>query len=223
MNKSTAKHPCLSILCYYVCTSRNLLMKLWVNGNRKKSLPVQFNPLNWMGATLVGFLCSLVWVEVGELPDLKIFQAIIGATIVGFFQALILSRSVSHAWLWILCTSIAWSWMAGTSLGVIGWFAPRTELIMVRLTTGLTLGGIAGTWLGLWQWVVLKSVLSKSYLWIFFSSISWSLGLSIGWMIGGILHSMTHLFLGEVLGLIVVWILVGIQTGTVLYYLVPKN
>ncbi len=198
-------------------------MRLWANRNRNKSLPLQFNYLSWTGVTIIGFLFSLIWVQIGELPDLKILQAMIGATIIGFLQALILSRFFAHSWLWILCTLIPWILMAETSLGVVGWFAPRTELIMVRLTTGLKLGSIAGIWLGLWQWLVLQSVLSKSYLWIFFSSISWSLGLSIGWMIGGILYSVTHLFLGEVIGLIVVWILVGTQTGIVLYYLLPKN
>ena len=198
-------------------------MRLWANRNGGPSLSLPFNYLSWTGVTLIGFLLSLVWVEIGELPDLKILQAIIGATLIGFLQALILSRFFAYSWLWILYTLIPWILMAGTSLGVVGWFAPRTELIMVRLTTGLKLGGIAGIWLGLWQWFVLKSVLSKSYLWIFFSCISWSLGLSIGWMIGGILHSVTHLFLGEVIGLIVVWILVGIQTGIVLYYLLPNN
>ncbi len=198
-------------------------MRLWVNRNGNKLLPLQFNYLSWTGVTLIGFLLSLVWVEIGELPDLNILQAMIGATIIGFFQALILSRCFANAWLWIVCTFISWSWMGATSLGVVGWFAPRTELIMIRLTTGLKLGGIAGIWVGLWQWFLLKSVLSKSYLWIFFSSISWSLGLSIGWIIGGILHSITHLFLGEVVGLIVVWVLVGIQTGLALSYLLSKN
>ena len=105
----------------------------------------------------------------------------------------------------------------------MGWFAPRTHLLPVRLTTGLMLGGITGIWVGCWQCFVLKPILSKSYLWIFVSGISWSLGLSMGWIVGEILYSTTHLFLGEVIGLVVVWTLVGWQTGIALSYLLPRN
>lgn len=198
-------------------------MRLWVNRNAKNSSTLQFSYLSWTGVTVIGFLCSLVWVEVGEVPDLNLFQAMIGATIIACFQALLLSRFFAHAWLWILSTFMAWTLMGASAFGVIGWFAPRTELIMVRWTTGLMLGSITGIWVGFWQWLILKPVLSKSYLWILFSSMSWSLGLSIGWIVGGILRSITHLFLGEVMGLIVVWILVGMQTGIGLSYLLQKN
>lgn len=198
-------------------------MRLSVNGNRKKLFPLQFNYLSWTGVTLTGFLCSLVWVEIGEVPDLNTFQAMIGATIIGCFQALVLSRFFVHTWLWILSTLIAWSLMGGSSFGVMGWFAPRTESIMVRLSTGLMLGGLTGIWIGFWQWFILKPVVSKSYLWILFSGISWSLGLSIGWIIGRILHSITNIFLGEVVGLIFVWILVGMQTGIALSCLLQKS
>ncbi len=184
---------------------------------------VKFNYLSWTGVTVIGFLCSLVWVEIGEVPDLTPFQAMIGAIIIGCFQALVLSRFFTHAWLWIFSTFIAWTLMGGSPFGVMGWFAPRTELTMVRLTTGLMLGGITGIWVGFWQWFILKPVLSNSYLWILFSGISWSLGLSIGWILGGILRSITHLFLGEVIGLIVVWILVGMQTGIGLSYLLQQK
>lgn len=198
-------------------------MRSSANGNRKHSLPLQFNYLSWAGVTLIGFLCSLVWVEIGEVPDLTPFQGMIGATIIGCFQALVLSRFFVHSWLWIVSTFIAWTLMGGSSFGVMGWFTPRTELIMVRLTTGLILGGLAGIWVGFWQWLVLKPVVPKSYLWILFSGMSWSLGLSLGWIIGGILLSTTNLFLGEVIGLIFVWILVGIQTGIALSYLLQKS
>ncbi|MEL4894223.1 hypothetical protein [Crocosphaera sp. Alani8] len=167
-------------------------------------------------------MSSLVWVQIGEVDDLKLLQAMIGVTIIACFQALVLSRFMPHPWLWILSTFVAWLLMGESSLGLIGWFAPRTELTMVRLTTGLMLGGTAGLWIGCWQWFILKSFIHKSYLWIFISSITWSFALSGGWMVGGILHSITHLFLGEVIGLVLVWTLVGMQTGIALSYLLKK-
>ncbi|MDJ0598022.1 MAG: hypothetical protein QNJ37_04180 [Crocosphaera sp.] len=198
-------------------------MRSSITRNRHQSLLLQFNYLAWTGVTVIGFLSSLVWIEIGEVPDLNVFHAMLGATIIGFFQALILSRFVARAWLWILFTFIAWSLMGASSFGAIGWFTPRTDFITVRLTTGLRLGGITGIWVGFWQWLSLRPVVSKSYLWILISGISWSLGLSIGWIIGGILHSITHLFLGEVIGLVIVWILVGIQTGIALSYLLNQR
>jgi hypothetical protein len=85
----------------------------------------------------------------------------IGATIIGLFQALLLSRFFPHAWLWILATLIPWGLMGGTEFGVMGWVAPRTDLIIVRLTTGLILGGMTGVWVGIWQWLVLKQFYLK--------------------------------------------------------------
>ena len=179
----------------------------------------QFNFLIWTLVTVGAFLCSLIWIEIGEPPDLKILEGMIGGTIIGSFQALILSRFLPHAWLWILATLIPWGLMGGSQFGVMGWFVPRSELMMVRLQTGLILGGITGVWIGLWQWFVLKSLFSKSYLWILFNGISWSSGLAIGWMIGGILLLKTQLFLGEVIGLAIAWLLIGLQTGIGLSYL----
>ncbi|MGK7942584.1 MAG: hypothetical protein AB4062_20985 [Crocosphaera sp.] len=195
-------------------------MKLSIIKNKNK---IKFNYCIWTIMTVFGFLSSLIWIEIGETPDLKIIQGMIGGTIIGSFQALILSRFFPHAWLWILATLIPWGLMGGSQWGVMGWFVPRTELIMVRLQTGLILGGITGIWVGLWQWFVLKSVLSKSYLWIIFNGISWSLGLAIGWIIGGILLLKTNLFLGEVIGLAIAWFLIGLQTGIALSYLLKMD
>ncbi|MGB5596689.1 MAG: hypothetical protein WBM62_22030 [Crocosphaera sp.] len=198
-------------------------MRLSVAQIQNKSLSTRFYWLQWTMVTLIGFLFSLIWIEIGEPPDLQILQGMIGATIIGLLQALLLSRFFPHAWLWMLATLIPWGLMSGSQFGVMGWFAPRSELIMVRLTTGLILGGMTGIWVGIWQWLVLKTILSKSYLWIIFSGISWALGLSIGWIIGGVLRSMTHLFLGEVIGLAIAWLLVGIQTGIALGYLLQSH
>ncbi len=195
-------------------------MKLSIIENKNT---IKFNYLTWTMMTVFGFFCSLIWIEIGEIPDLKMIQAMIGGTIIGSFQALILSRFLPHGWLWILATLISWGLMGGSQLGVMGWFVPRTELIMVRLQTGLILGGITGIWLGLWQWFVLKSIFSKSYLWIIFNGISWAFGLAIGWGIGVILLLKTHLFLGEVIGLAIAWFLIGLQTGIAFSYLLRMN
>ncbi|MEM8777316.1 MAG: hypothetical protein AAGF26_00300 [Cyanobacteria bacterium P01_G01_bin.49] len=198
-------------------------MKLSFSQTKIKSFSVQFYWLQWAIVTLIGFLLSLVWLEIGEPPDLGTLQGTVGGTIIGLFQALILSRWFPQAWLWILATLIPWGLMAGSQLGAIGWVAPRTELISVRLTTGMILGGITGLWVGLWQWLILRQQFSNSYIWILISGLSWSVGLSLGWLVGGLLRSVTHLFLGEVVGLAIAWLLVGLQTGLVLAILLKKR
>ena len=121
-----------------------LLMRLSVAQIQNKSLSTRCYWLQWTMVTLIGFLFSLIWIEIGEPPDLQILQGMMGATIIGLFQSLLLSSLFPHAWLWILATLIPWGFISGSQLGVIGWFAPRTDLIMVRLTTGLMLGGMTG-------------------------------------------------------------------------------
>ncbi|MEA5508583.1 hypothetical protein VB715_02280 [Crocosphaera sp. UHCC 0190] len=184
---------------------------------------LQFYWLQWTVVTLAGFLLSLIWLEIGEPPDLGTLQGTIGGTIIGLSQALILSRWLPQAWLWILATLIAWGLLAGSQFGAIGWVAPRTDLITVRLTMGIILGGMTGLWVGFWQWLVIKQAFDQSYRWILMSGFSWAVGLSLGWIIGGFLRSVTHLFLGEVVGLAIAWMLVGLQTGLTLALLLKKN
>lgn len=198
-------------------------MKSSFSQTKIKPFFAQFDWLSWTVVTLVGFVLSLVWLEIGEPPDLGTLQGTIGGTLIGLSQALILSRWFPQAWLWILATLIPWGLLAGSQLGAIGWVAPRTELLSVRLTTGILLGGITGTWIGLWQWFILREKFPKSYLWIMISGVSWAVGLSIGWLVGGIVRSQTHFFLGEVVGLGITWTLVGLQTGLALRLLLRKD
>jgi hypothetical protein len=190
---------------------------------RIESISLKFYWLEWAIGTVIAFLISLIWLEIGEPPDLGTIQGTIGGVMIGSAQTLILSRWLPQAWLWMLTTLIAWGLMAGSQLGAIGWVAPRTDSFIIRLVLGALLGAITGLWLGVWQWLVLRQKLTGSQWWIIINSLSWAVGLSLGWFIGGILRSLTHWFLGDVIGLVIAWLLIGIQTGLGLTYLLEKH
>lgn len=167
----------------------------------------------WVGATLLGFLVSLFWIEIGERGEIGVIEGMIGGTIIGLTQGLILSYYLSDAWLWILVNLISWGVLTGVGFGAMGWFTPHNHVLIMRFFWGLIFGAVGGAWLGIWQWLILKNFFQPAWYWIIFSSLSWALGLSLGWTLGGILRAMTQLFIGDVIGLVITWIIVGLITG----------
>lgn len=172
--------------------------------------------LQWLLATLCGFFFSLCLVEIGERGELSNAEAVLGAAVVGLAQSLVLSQRIAQAWLWPLATALGWGLISGFGIGAIGWVAPRTEIISLRLEYGLVFGAICGALLGTMQWFVLKRQVFRSWHWILMSSFSWAIALAVGWSLGGILRLQTNLFLGEVIGLLFTWIVVGVFTGIAL-------
>jgi hypothetical protein len=177
----------------------------------------------WALGTSLGFLASLLLVEIGERSELGAIEGTLGGLMIGITQALILRQWFSKTWLWIFANAIAWGLMAGGGFGALGWVAPSTQLLGMRLAFGAWLGALGGSWLGIWQWLVLRQSVSASWRWIAIMLLSWSVALSLGWTLGGLLRDRTHLFLGEVLGLMVAWIIVGIMTGIALMGLLRQR
>lgn len=167
----------------------------------------------WTGSTFIGFLLSLLLIEVGQRGELTTTDAMIGGTVIGLTQALVLGQFFPNTWLWIFVNLIAWGLLAGGDIGVIGWVAPNSMVLNVRLIYGLIFGAMVGFWLGLWQWSIIRSYFHQAWHWIWIMSLSWALGLSVGWTVGGILRAISRLFVGEVIGLSVTWLIVGLMTG----------
>jgi hypothetical protein len=177
----------------------------------------------WNLATLGGFLFSLLLIEVGEKQELGAIEGTIGGAVIGLFQSLVISRILPQTWLWILVNLLGWGLMGGSGFGTLGWFVPSSNLLPLRLVTGIFLGTIGGTWLGIWQWLVMRKYFSEAWRWIAFNSLIWSIGLPLGWFLGGIIRSVTHLFLAEIMGLSVTWSLVGTMTGLLFLRLVGEE
>jgi hypothetical protein len=90
--------------------------------------------------------------------------------------------------------------------------------IPLRVVYGIVNGALTGAFIGVGQWLVIRTQVKRAWRWILISSVSWALGLALGWAIGGILRRVTGLFLGEVIGLVFVWIVVAAITGVSLNY-----
>lgn len=175
--------------------------------------------LQWLLATLFGFLFSLFFVEIGERGELSHAEAILGAAAVGLVQSVVLSQRLNGAWLWLLATTIGWGLLSRFGIGAIGWVAPRTEIINLRWEYGIVFGAICGALLGTMQWLVLKRQIPRSWRWIWLSSFSWAIALPLGWVAGGILRLQTNLFLAEVIGLFFSWLVVAALTGISLIWI----
>ncbi len=167
----------------------------------------------WLIATWGGFVTSLFWIEIGERPDLGIIEGIIGSMAIATPQYLILKPYIYQASWWIFATVISWGliWLSG--LGLVGWIAPQTLQLSLRFLYGIVNGAQLGLCLGIGQWLILKQHIPHAQKWIWVSVLSWAVGLSIGWTIGGVFRQFTHLFIGDVFGLAVTWLIVGGMTG----------
>jgi hypothetical protein len=179
--------------------------------------PLSFT-LQWVIATVGGFLLSLWWIEIGEKPDVGIAQASLGGLAIAFPQSLILRHNILSG-RWVLATLLAWAAITAIGVGAVGWIVPTTQVIALRFLWGTTLGTVGGLAIGLAQWTAIRKSVTLSWQWILISVISWAIAVPIGSTVGIILLRLTRLFLGEVAGLAITWILVAIFTGINAYRL----
>ena len=189
-----------------------------------KSTRVGFSVwFGWIGLTSIGFLASLYWIEVGFKPDISPLQGVIGGIVVGLLQGIGLQQRVPHAWRWGVASAIGWGILGLSGVGVMGWAVPRSDVLSVRLLYGGLHGVQVGLVLGIAQWVVLRSHVSRSVCWILASVCGWAVGLPYGWIVGALLRLKTGLFLAEVVGLTLGWIVVAVITATVLVSLLNQR
>jgi hypothetical protein len=169
--------------------------------------------LQWLAVSLLGFCLSLYWIEVGYKPDITMSQGAIAGSLIGLLQWFVMRRRIPAVSGWIIASAIAWALLAWSHLGAIGWMVPRVSPLWLRgvygMVNGLQVGGI----LGIAQWLVLRSVTVRSEYWIIGNVAAWMFAVPTGWMVGGWLHGRTSFFLGEVIGLGVMWLIVSVVTA----------
>ena len=179
--------------------------------------------LQWIFVTLIGFLASLYWLEVGGRPDLNAIDGAIGGAVIGVAQWWVIRQKIPNAWLWILISIACWSILGISHIGVVGWIAPSTSNLLIRMGYGVLNGIQVGLLMGTTQWLTFRKSIPKAQRWILMSAIGWGLGLALGWSLGEILHRWTGIFLGEVMGLTLGWITVAVVTGSALVrHSIPK-
>jgi hypothetical protein len=173
--------------------------------------------LQWILVTVAGFLLSLYWVEIGERTDISAVEGAIGGDVIGLAQWLVLRQQFSQAWWWVLASIVSWGLLAATDIGALGWVAPKTTYIPLRLVYGIVDGIIIGALLGVAQWFVLNKQVKIGWQWVLVSSTSWAIGLALGWLLGGVLRYFTGIFLAEIVGLTLGWVIVAAITGLALW------
>lgn len=186
-------------------------------------LPITFC-LQWIVVTVVGFIVSLCWVEVGFRPEMRLIQGAIGGLVIGTAQWLVLQRRLPKAGWWIVATAIAWGLIGQSKLGALGWVVPKgLYSVGLRSLYGGFDGLQTGALLGALQYFVLRKHIPNATSWIAGNSIGWAIGLAMAWSIGAILRIKTGLFLGEVIGLGLGWIAIATITGVWLSWLLQRS
>lgn len=187
--------------------------------------PGCFFVIGWMIATVLGFILSLSMLVVGERPDLGLQQGFLGGSVVGLLQGLVLIRYRFRGGWWIVATALAWGIAGASSIGVVGWFAPRgLTILSSRLIYGAISGLKIGLIAGFVQWLSLRLTLPKfSISWIAWNTVAWMVGLASGWAIGGVLRRITNLFISELFGLTLAWLIVGLIGGVALSHLLSRT
>jgi hypothetical protein len=149
----------------------------------------------WVLVTMLGFMVSLHWIEIGTRPELGSLEGAVGGSLLGFL-----------------------------GIGALGWVAPRDMVdIFLRAVWGLIEGMKVGFVIGGLQWLVLRGQVPNAWRWIVASMLGWAVGLGAGWTVGAILRMRTGLFLGEVLGLTVTWAVMAAVTGVCLIELLQRD
>lgn len=185
--------------------------------------------LQWILVTLGAFLISLCLIEVDVRPHIKATEGIIGGASVGLAQGMVLEqRSKNIAPWWTLMSIVSWGLIGASHFGAIGWMVPRTLRLEPRIIFGLLNGLQVGALLGVGQWLVLRQRCKKALILLPIVAISWAIALVLGWSVGGVLRQSTRLFLSELVGLAVAWVVSSAIAGFVLvrldnlYGLEPK-
>ncbi|MFH7024439.1 MAG: hypothetical protein ACHBN1_03335 [Heteroscytonema crispum UTEX LB 1556] len=172
--------------------------------------------LLWTTATFGGFLLSLFWMEIGEKSDIQAIQAAIASLAIAAPQSLILRQTIFFMW-WVLTTVVGWFFITAIGVGAVGWIVFSTQFLALRVLYGALYGAIGGFGIGLAQCLAIRQTVPSGKRWILVSSLSWAIALPIGSVVGMFLHQSTSLFLGEVVGLGITWLVVAILTGVNAY------
>ncbi|MEI6442636.1 MAG: hypothetical protein WCO29_05800 [Nostocales cyanobacterium ELA583] len=152
-------------------------------------------------------------IEISEKPDMDIIEALIGSLAISLPQSYVLRKTISPL-TWVLSTVFPWIIIAAIGVGVLGWTVTTNNFLPTRIITGIIVGSIGGLLIGLSQWwLAIPPSFTSAWKWIFVNIIIWMIAIPIGSALGLFLHKITNLFLGEVIGLVITWLLVAILTG----------
>ncbi len=170
----------------------------------------------WVVAGVVGWGVGwgLGWSEV-EFLSVDVAAAeyggvVVGVTVAGVLQWLVLRRQIARAAWWIVASLVSGVVAGGVIYGV-GGDAGFTAEVARDLDVGWVVeAGLYGAVLGVLQWLVLRGQVALSGLWVLASTVGWIVGDpvcsslmgfgTLSWVVFGAVY-------GAITGLVLVWLL----------------
>lgn len=170
----------------------------------------------WVVAGVVGWGLGwgLGWSEV-EFLSVDVAAAeyggvVVGVTVAGVLQWLMLRRQIARAAWWIVASLVSGVVAGGVIYGV-GGDAGFTAEVARDLDVGWVVeAGLHGAVLGVLQWLVLRGQVALSGLWVLASTVGWIVGDpvcsslmgfgTLSWVVFGAVY-------GAITGLVLVWLL----------------
>jgi hypothetical protein len=157
------------------------------------------------GGMLLGFLPTILLVNVLNLGLAQITVPALAGTVIGFAQWFVLRRYVTASTRWDWTDGI--SWAAGYVLG----------LLLIQMLPGTVFAAFIGYFLfgiivALVQWPVLRREIPQVVTWLVASAVAWAVGY---WVSQGVLSLFTDPVIDPAVGTSVVAVASGLVAGAI--------
>jgi hypothetical protein len=157
------------------------------------------------GGMLLGFLPTILLVNVLNLGLAQIAVPVLAGTVIGFAQWLVLRRYVTASTQWDWTDGI--SWAAGYILGLLLiQMLPSTVFVVF---IGYFLFGVI---VALVQWPVLRREIPQVVTWLAASALAWAVGY---WVSQAVLSLFTDPLIDPVVGTAVIAVTSGLVAGAI--------
>jgi hypothetical protein len=157
------------------------------------------------GGMLLGFLPTILLVNVLNLGLAQIAVPVLAGTVIGFAQWLVLRRYVTASTQWDWTDGI--SWAAGYVLGLL--LIQMLPSTVFAVFIGYFLFGVI---VALVQWPVLRREIPQVLTWLVASAIAWAMGY---WVSQAVLSLFTDPLIDPVIGTAVIAITSGLVAGAI--------
>jgi len=157
------------------------------------------------GGMLLGFLPTILLVNVLNLGLAQIAVPVLAGTVIGFAQWLVLRRYITASTRWDWTDGI--SWAAGYILGLL-------LIQMLPSTVFVVFIGyfLFGAIVALVQWPVLRREIPQVLTWLVASAIAWAVGY---WVSQAVLSLFTDPLIDPVVGTTVIAVTSGLVAGAI--------
>ena len=157
------------------------------------------------GGMLLGFLPTILLIDVLDLGLARIAVPVLAGTVIGFAQWLVLRRYVTRTTRWDWTDGITWA--AGYVLALF--LIQSLPSTVFAVFIGYFLFGLI---VALVQWPVLRREIPQIFTWLLASALAWAIGY---WISQAVLSLFTDPLLAPALGTAVIAIASGLVAGAI--------